>query len=189
MAPLSMCITAMGKPLVLLLLGEKWNACIPIFQVACFSNFPMMLMLVNLRAYMALGNSGLYFRINIIKIAIGMVAVGGTAIATGDIYTVAYVTAIYSVLTVFCVDMVPAKRETGLGWCEQMKLVLPILALSTVSMAITVLVGSLFANIVVVLLTQITCFSSVYLGVSSVLHLEGYVELRTILSGVIHKQN
>ncbi len=188
MAPLSMCIAAMGEPLVLLLLGDKWRACVPVFQAACVANFPMMLMLVNLRAYMALGDSRLYFRINIIKIAIGTIAIGGTALATGNIYSVAYVTAVYTVLTVFFVDMVPAKRKTGLGWAEQMRLVLPTLALSMGSMIATVLIGRLALGTGAMLVVQMVCFGAIYFGSSAMLHLEGYAEIKSILAGRLHRK-
>lgn len=186
MAPLSMCIAAMGEPLVLVLLGEKWHACVPVFQAACIANFPMMLMLVNLRAYMALGDSRLYFRINIIKIAIGTIAIGGTALTTGDIYAVANVTAVYTVLTVFFVDMVPAKRKTGFGWAEQMKLVLPTLALSFVCMAITALVGLLSVSVPLELVLQLLVYATVYFSASAIFHLEGFAELRTVVANM-HK--
>lgn len=188
MAPLSMCIAAMGEPLVLLLLGDKWHACVPVFQATCVANFPMMLMLVNLRAYMALGDSRLYFRINIIKIAIGTIAIGGTALATGDIYAVAYVTAAYTVLTVFFVDMVPAKRKTGLGWTEQMRLVLPTLVLSLGSTIATLFIGRLALGTVAMLAAQMICFGAIYLGGSSTLHLEGYAEIKSILAGRLHRK-
>lgn len=188
MAPLSMCIAAMGEPLVLILLGEKWRACVPVFQATCVANFPMMLMLVNLRAYMALGDSRLYFRINIIKIVIGTIAIGGTALATGNIYSVAYVTAVYTVLTVFFVDMVPAKRKTGLGWTEQMGLVLPTLVLSLGSMIVTLLIGRFALGTVAMLVAQMVCFGAIYFGSSAMLHLEGYTEMKSILVGRLHRK-
>lgn len=188
MAPLSMCIAAMGEPLVLILLGEKWHACVPIFRATCLANFPMMLMLVNLRAYIALGDSKLYLRINIIKIAIGTIAIGGAAISTGNIYVVAYITAIYTVLTVFFVDMVPAKRKTGLGWAEQMKLVSPTLILSAAAMFATLLIGRLPLGTGALLLLQLLCYGLIYLGVSALMRLEGYSEARGILGGILHNK-
>jgi len=181
MAPLSMCIAAMGEPLVLLLLGEKWRACVPVFQAACIANFPMILMLVNLRAYMALGDSRLYFHINIIKIAIGTVAIGGTALTTGDIYAVANVTAAYTVLTVFLVDMVPAKRKTGFGWTEQMKLVMPTLVLSVVCMIITALAGLLTLPVAIKLILQVSVYGVLYFAISAKARFDGYSELKNFI--------
>lgn len=187
MAPLSLCIAAMGEPLVLILLGEKWRACVPVFQVACIGNFPMMLMLVNLRAYMAMGDSRLYFRINIIKIVIGTLVIGGTALVTGDIYAVANVTAAYSILTVFFVDMIPAKRKTGFGWLEQMRLVTPTFILSAASMVVALLIGRIPVGVGMKAVLQLLCYGIIYLVVSELLHFEGYGELKQILLRISHK--
>lgn len=66
-APISLLAAVVAKPLVAILLTEKWLACVPIFQLTCISNAILMIQLVNLRAYMALGDSSLYMRLQIIK--------------------------------------------------------------------------------------------------------------------------
>lgn len=188
MIPLSMCIAALGQPLVLIVLGEKWSACVPIFQATCIANAPIMLMLVNLRAYMALGDSQLYMRINIIKIALGTVAIGGTAILSGDIYVVAYVTAAYTVLTVFFVDMVPAKRKTGFGWGEQVRLVLPTFAVAIIAMVATLSIGWLHLDVVAQVLVGIAVYGGIYFALSAIFHLEGCAGLMEVIAGIRSKK-
>ena len=88
-APMSLLAAVIAEPLVTLLLTEKWLACVPIFQLTCVSNALLMLQLVNLRAYMALGDSGLYMRLQIIKVLGGGAVIWVTALLTKDIYATA----------------------------------------------------------------------------------------------------
>ncbi len=187
MAPIAMLLAAAGEPLVILLLGEKWKDCTPIFQAACFANFPMMLMLVNLRAYMALGDSRLYLRINIIKIAIGSALIAGAALSTGDIYIVSVVTASYTIMTVFFVDMVPAKRKTGLGWVDQIKLVAPILLLAFAAMVASMLAGRFFEAQTVKGMVMLVSYLIIYIGGSALCKYEGYAELKTVIRKVLSR--
>ena len=62
-----------------------------------------MLQLVNLRAYMALGDSGLYMKLHIIKLSIGVILLAAVALTFHDIYVIAFVNGAYTVFSIICI--------------------------------------------------------------------------------------
>lgn len=67
-----------ARPMVLLLLTDKWESCIPYLQLLCFVGFWYPLHLVNLNALIALGRSDLFFRLELIKKVLTLLNIGIT---------------------------------------------------------------------------------------------------------------
>lgn len=107
--PTALLVAVAAEPLVALLLTEKWLACVLVFQLVCVQNLGLMLGIVNLRAYMALGHSGLYLKLQLIKVLSGLVIISGIAILLHNIYWVALAACVHGLLCVF-IDLAPAKR-------------------------------------------------------------------------------
>lgn len=163
-APISLLAAVAAEPLVAIFLTDKWLACVPIFQLACISNTILMLQLVNLRAYMALGNSSLYMRLQIIKVLGGGAIVWITASLTHDIYMTAWVNFFVGIVSILFVDAAPAKRQHGYSALRQIKDVLPILTLSLAAAAAGSGVRLLNLGYVPELFVQCFTFALVYLG-------------------------
>ncbi|MFQ6859903.1 lipopolysaccharide biosynthesis protein [Collinsella sp.] len=163
-APISLLVAVAAEPLVVILLSGKWLACVPIFQLTCISNAILMLQLVNLRAYMALGDSSLYMRLQIIKVLGGGAIIWITAALTHDIYATAWANFFVGILSILFVDAVPAKRLHGYSALCQIKDVLPILGLSFAAAAAGLGVRLLNLDYVPELFAQCIAFSLVYLG-------------------------
>ena len=100
--------------------------CVLVFQLVCVQNLGLMLGIVNLRAYMALGHSGLYLKLQLIKVLSGLVIISGIAILLHNIYWVALAACVHGLLCVF-IDLAPAKRMHGLGSLSQIRSVMPTL--------------------------------------------------------------
>lgn len=93
MFPLLLGACAMAKPLIILLLTEKWAGCIVFFMLFCIFRLPVSIVMIDKQVYLALGNSkiGLFWeiyllvanvvmllitmRISLIAIALGAIAV------------------------------------------------------------------------------------------------------------------
>ena len=168
---MSLLAAAIAEPIVAILLTEKWLACVPIFQLTCVSNSLLMLQLVNLRAYMALGDSGLYMRLQIVKVLGGGAIIWAIAIITKDIYAIALANFLVSALSILFVDMPPAKRLHGYSALRQVKDVLPIIALSVVAAASALAVQFVGLGYSPELLVQCVVFFLVYFGGARVLRL------------------
>lgn len=163
-APVSLLAAVVAEPLVAILLTEKWLACVPIFQLTCISNAILMIQLVDLRAYMALGDSSLYMRLQIIKVLGGGAIIWITAALTHDIYATAWANFFVGTISIIFVDATPAKRLHGYSSLDQVKDVLPTLFLSLVAAAASLTIQLLRLEYVPELLLQCILFAVVYLG-------------------------
>lgn len=183
-APMSLLAAVVAEPLVALLLTVKWLACVPIFQLACVSNALLILQLVNLRAYMALGDSGLYMRLQIIKVLGGGAVIWVTALLTKDIYVTAWANFFVSVSSILFVDSPPAKRLHGYSALSQVKDIVPILALSCVAATAGFAVQLLGLGNVPELLVQCAIFALVYLSGARLLRFEELTEVASLVRGI-----
>ncbi len=188
-APISLLAAVVAKPLVAILLTEKWLACVPIFQLTCISNAILMIQLVNLRAYMALGDSSLYMRLQIIKVLGGGAIIWITAALTHDIYHTAWANFIVGVISIVFIDATPAKRLHGYSSLNQVKDVLPILFLSLVAAAASLAVQLLGLGYVPELFLQGILFASVYLGGAKLFKFSELSEAASLLRGFVSRRS
>jgi teichuronic acid exporter len=65
--PLMLGLALVAKPLVLVLLTEKWAPCVPYLRLLCVVGLLFPLHLINLNLLMAKGRSDLFFRLEVIK--------------------------------------------------------------------------------------------------------------------------
>lgn len=91
--PLMIGLAAVARPLVLVLLTDKWAPCIPYLQLLCLVGLMFPLHLINLNVLQALGRSDLVLRLEIIKKALIVLNIvitwrwGIMAMITGQIIT------------------------------------------------------------------------------------------------------
>ena len=186
--PLAFLAAVVAEPVVALLLTEKWLPCVFIFQMTCLSSCLMIVQVVNLRAYMALGDSTLYLKLQLIKVITGIVFICGMAILTEDIYWVSFATSIHGIFCVLGVDLIPAKCKIGLSWGTQMKLLLPIFAIAAIASVSSYALRLLGLGYLLEMMLQIIVFSSIYLLGSKIFKLEGYRECVGILKRFMHSR-
>lgn len=70
--PLMLGLAIVAKPLVLLLLTEKWLPCVPYLQLLCGLGLLYPLHVINLNVLMAQGRSDLFFRLEVLKKVLGV---------------------------------------------------------------------------------------------------------------------
>jgi O-antigen/teichoic acid export membrane protein len=73
--PVMLGLMVVAEPLVITLIGEKWLPSVPILQVLCLGGVIWPLHVINLNVLMAQGYSNLFFRIEVVKKTIGVVAI------------------------------------------------------------------------------------------------------------------
>lgn len=176
-----------AEPLIRLLLTEKWIPCAPVFQLTCLMFSFAMVQIVNLRAYMALGDSVLYMRLQIIKVVSGMILISAAAVLTADIYWVAAMNTVVTIANIIIVDLHAAQRMIGLGRWTQIKLVAPYFALGVCAALMSypmIYVG--LPDLPTVLL-QALVFALCYLGVSRLLKMNGCMECISALKALRRK--
>lgn len=76
--PLMIGLAVTAKPLVSVLLTDKWLPSVPYLQLLCFGGLLYPLHAINLNVLIAQGRSDLYFRLEIIKKVVAVVAIAFT---------------------------------------------------------------------------------------------------------------
>lgn len=178
--PLMFGLAAVAKPLVLLLLTEKWLFCVPYIQIACWSNALLPIQTANLQAIKAMGRSDIILRLEVIKKSFGIVLVllvmpyGVLAIALSVIAASTF----FSV-----VNAAPNARLLGYSYREQMRDVLPYVAMSFFMAACVYPLQYLDLPLLAVLALQVLLGGAVYLLQSLLFKVESF---QYILQTALH---
>ena len=178
--PFALFFAAAADPAVTLLLGDAWLPCVPVFQMLCISGSMTLLQVVNLRAYMALGDSGLYLKLQIIKVVVGGVAIAAAAVASRNIYVVSFATMVIGILSVLLVDLHPAARVVGYARSRQLLDLAPVYILAAAAAAAAWAVFFIGLSGFILLVVQAVVFLLVYAGGARLFRLAGAADLACI---------
>lgn len=177
--PLMVGLAVTAQPLVIALIGPKWSGCVPYLRMFCVIGLLYPLQAVNLNVLKSLGRSDLILRLATMEkiliaanIAITM-RWGIPGIIYGMIATSAVSFYLNSYYTRILVDY---------SALEQLRDLLPYLAVAALMGIITFLVGLLpFPGNFVMLLVQIPVGAITYLGLCWIIRLSAFVEVRNEL--------
>ena len=70
--PMMAGLAAAADNLVLVLLGEKWMACVPFLQISCLAYAVYPMDIANLQALNAMGRSDVFLKLEIAKKVVGV---------------------------------------------------------------------------------------------------------------------
>ena len=185
--PLCVLLALIAEPLLVLLLSEKWIPSVPVFQLGCIGYVLIMPQIVNLRAYMALGLSNLYLKLQVIKVTLGIFIISGVAYFTKDIYAVALSTCLLNYFCIAVIDMNPAKRVIGIGRTEQLKQIGPIVLIAVIAGLVSHFLTFLALNNILQILLQSIVFVAIYCGLSKLCRLKSYEELLLEMAKFMHR--
>lgn len=125
--PLMMMLSALARPLVLTLITAKWEACIILLQIICFSMMWYPIHSINLNLLMVKGRSDLFLRLEIIKKIIGVCILAITL--PQGLIIFCYGTIVSSMISLI-INTYYTGKLIQMGYWRQMKDLLPTLALS-----------------------------------------------------------
>lgn len=161
--PLLCGLLAVARPLVKVLLTEKWLDTIPFLQISCAFFIFSSLNETNLTAINALGYSGIFLKYEIIKKSISIVFLV-FSIPFG-IYWMALGQFFASILSTI-INMIPSKKVLHYTYTEQIKDLLPTFLLATVMGIIVYACNFLRFNDFMTIFLQIFVGVSFYISVS-----------------------
>lgn len=184
-APICVLSAIIAEPIIYFLLGPTWLPCAFIFQVSCLGFVLVMPQVINLRAYMALGHSGLYLKLQSIKVVSGAILFCGVALVTKNIYLVSLAVFAHSLACILFVDMRPAKRIIGISALEQIRLIMPTILLVAISSLPTIVISITSIDYLSKMLLQVLIFILIYYICSKISHHEGLADCKSILIQLI----
>lgn len=161
MFPLVLCLVGISKPLILILLTEKWVACIPLLRIVCFAYLCDGLTLINLNLLYVKGRSDLALKLEVIKKSIAFVILfismyfGVMAICFGQV--------LYAFIALY-INTHYTKKLLGYGRLSQLKDVLPYFFFSCIMLVSQLLVATFIDNLYIELVVSVIGGFGIYLG-------------------------
>lgn len=170
--PMMAGLAAIAKPLVLVILGEKWLPAVPFIQICCFSYAFWPIHTTNLTAINAIGRSDIFLKIEIIKKVYGIGVLIFAIWLFRSPIGIAMSAAITAPIGSF-VNAYPNKKLLNYGFAEQVKDVLPSFILS-IAMGGSVYALSCidFTLPILQLIVLVIAGGCIYLGFARLLKLE-----------------
>jgi len=185
MAPLMMGMVFVAEPLVRLVLTEKWLPCITFLRIFCITFMFYPIHTANLNAIKAIGRSDLFLKLEILKKIVGMVALVSTMWISVE--AMAYSLLITSILSQL-INSWPNKRLLHYGYLQQLKDIIPSIALSIGMGCCIYPVLWIGYSDIVTLIIQIVLGITLYIGGSLVFKLESFQYLFKIMKSYIFKK-
>lgn len=184
MAPLMMGLAFCAEPIVRLVLTDKWLPCVPFLRIFCITYMFYPIHTANLNAIKAMGRSDLFLKLEIAKKVVGMALLLSTM--WFGVMAMAYSLLISSVLGQI-INSWPNRKLLNYGYLEQLKDILPGIALAVFMGCCVNLVELFHLSSLVTLLIQIPLGALIYIVASALLHLESFEYMRDLIRPMIRK--
>lgn len=167
-------LIAVAEPMVKLLLTDKYLPCVPMLRMLCVGYATWPLHVANLQAINALGKSGIFLKLEVIKKIIGIIALC-VSIPFG-IYVMVALKAFTDFICTF-INAYPNKRLLGYSFFEQWRDVFPSLILSAFMCAAVYGIQFLIHGVFLTLAVQIAAGVVIYFGLAYVFKMESFFYL------------
>lgn len=178
MAPLMMGLAFCSEPIVRLVLTDKWISCVPFLRIFCITYMFYPIHTANLNAIKAMGRSDFFLKLEIAKKIVGMILLLSTM--WFGVMAMAYSLLVSSVLSQI-INSWPNRKLLNYGYLEQLKDVIPSIALAVFMGFCVNLVCLLELSNIVTLLIQIPLGAVIYIVSSALLHLESFKYLMDMI--------
>lgn len=163
MMPMMIGVAMTAKPLVTLLLTDKWVFCVPYVQIYCVVGFLQPIQTANQQAIKALGRSDITLKLEVIKKVFGVILL--LSVMKFGVFAIAVSNIFYSCV-VLLMNTFPNIKLLQYSLVEQIKDILENLVISALMGMAVYCVGLLPIETLLVLLLQIIAGICVYLGLS-----------------------
>lgn len=169
--PIMLGLAVVARPLVSLLLTDKWLDCVPLMQLLCISYCLMPIHTMNLQAMNSIGRSDMFLKIEIIKKVIAFIILIVT-VPLG-IYGMVFGQIAVSLISTI-INSSPNKKFINYGSIEQLKDIFPQLFLSIIMAIVVSLFTNISPNNLTILSVQCIIGVVAYLGLGICFKLKGF---------------
>lgn len=159
--PLMMLLAGLARPLIITMITAKWEACIILLQLLCFSLMWYPIHSINLNLLQVKGRTDLFFRLEVIKKIIGL----SILVVTLPLGLVVFcIGGIISSLVCLAVNTYYTGKLINVGYLKQMRDLFPTLLLSLVLFGVILALNQFISSYLLQILVGGTVGSLVYLG-------------------------
>lgn len=178
-------LAAVARPLILILIGEKWLPAVGFLQIICFSGMLYPLHAINLNILQVKGRSDLFLRLEIIK---KIIAVG--PLVLGVLYSIEYMLwgSVCTSLIAYFLNSYYSADLIDYPTKEQIKDILPTFLVSFATAA--VMWSLTLLSLSNWLLLPLQCLLGIVLAVLiyECLHLPEYVEVKQLAFSILRRK-
>lgn len=185
MAPMMMGLAFCAEPIVQLVLTDKWLPCVPFLRIFCITYMFYPIHTANLNAIKAMGRSDYFLKLEIAKKAVGMTLLISTM--WFGVMAMAY-SLLLGTLFGMIINSWPNKKLLNYSYFEQMKDILPGIAIAFVMGCCVKVVELLHVSAAATLMIQIPLGAVIYVGASAFFHLESFEYLIEMVKSVLRKK-
>ncbi|MFR3567545.1 MAG: lipopolysaccharide biosynthesis protein [Paraclostridium sordellii] len=178
-------LAIVAKPLVSIVLTDKWILCVPFLQIFCISYALWPIHTANLQAINAMGRSDIYLKLEIIKKIIGMIILVISLFY--GVYGIAVGTLISGIVSTF-INSYPNQKLLSYSYVEQMKDIMPSFSISALMGIITYSIRIFNMGNMMTLIVQIIVGFISYVLLAKIFKLECYVYLKDTLKSILNKR-
>lgn len=179
--PLLSGLIATGSGVIALLYTEQWMGTVPYLYIMCLVWAFQPVQICVIQAFKAIGETGVFLRLEIYKKIIGLIVILGSVALIGDPIALAMALLINQVLSVL-INMPVVKERLGYSYRSQMKDIGASSMLAILMMCCVFIVGSTVDNLVLRIAVQVLVGVVVYACLSQLTHNETFQYLKAVIN-------
>ncbi len=170
--PMMLLLMVIAEPLIELLYGERWMACVPYFQILCMSRLFGVIVPLNMSIISAKGKGNLYLVTQLVKCAFSIVVII-LSIRHG-IYALMIALALIPFFEFVVCSMVN-HRLVHYGFLHQMGDIMPTFCIAFILAILTYGINYIVPwHPYIIMMLQVLLYVVLYVGATKVLEFEGF---------------
>lgn len=186
--PIMVGLAVVAEPVILLLYTEKWLAAVPYMRLLCAAEIVIPIMSSNLIAIKAMGKSGTYMKLEIVRRIVMVVILFTAVFAFDSVFAIAVSATIIAWVDIVII-MLTMKRIIGYGPLQQFKDIWRTLASSAIMGVVVYLVGMISMPTIILLLVQVFAGIITYIGASWILNRSMFYDIIGMARGALKKNS
>lgn len=187
LSPILVGLAVVSDSFISVVLSDKWLPSAPYLRVLCMVFLLQPIQTASIQAMKALGESGLYLKLEIIKKIIGLVILVVSVFCFDSVLAIIFGSLLAEIASSL-INIPYNKKLLDYKYLEQMKDILATALLSLVMAAGVAFVGSFISVNIVRLLIQIISGAIIYILCSAVTANSNYLYILNYLSGLFNKR-
>ena len=176
--PIVMGMAACARPIISLLLTDRWLPCVPFLQIFCFTYGFWPIHTANLNAIKAVGRSDIFLRLEIIKKIIGIISI--LVSMPFGVMAMALAYGATAPISAF-VNATPNRNLLDYKYSEQLRDMLPAMLLSFIMAVIVLYIGKIPISVFPAFIIQIIVGIIIYIAGAKIFHFESMEYILTVI--------